>query len=558
MSVLNEGNVRKDVKSLKDGNPLAARILGKVQCSCPLKSQGCKWEGDYSELQSHLTNSQEHLTDGGREDDDEINTSTNPEKAQATAAALKTQADSKYASASYQAARALYSKALVLSPDSAKLWANRAACWFQEEQYQACIDDCDHALAVDPMLSSAIKRKSKAHLELSQFDRALAACTESTNEMQLQIQGIQHAVKQGFTCLHKNEFAIAATHFTKSLKYCGAIIILLGAALAEIGLGRIERGLRLTLQALRRHDAGEFRALACAVRGVALILQDAGDREFEAGCKLLREALRLDPDNRPVKMALSFAKDTKALHDEARVLTKTREFSKAAEIYTKIIDSFTIESIAKHTEEDKVVLPTLNQLATSSPLRAIILAERANCLLRLNDFITALRDCATSIYIKDDCIDAHIIKAAALRGLNRFDDALSELEPILERWGSNDIRLRHAYETAQFEARKFKRPDYYAILGCRKISTEKEIKTAYYQRSKEHHPDRHQDATDKAHHEKLFKLVGEAFEILSQEQKRKLYDEGFDKEAIEERIAAAERAARDPHRYGYGGHHHHH
>jgi len=215
-------------------------------------------------------------------------------------------------------------------------------------------------------------------------------------------------------------------------------------------------------------------------------------------------------------------------------------------------------------ETENRLLPDLSLLASSSPLVASIYAERANCYLRLGDFLATLKDCAKSIYLKDDCIEAHITKAIALRGLNRHDEALREMTVLMEKgWGGRDARIRHAYETAEFEARKAKRPDYYAVLGCRSIATDKEIKTAYYQRSKEHHPDRHVKADDaeKQKHDTAFKLVSEALEILDDPPKRKLYDEGYDKAAIEERIQAAERAAhRQGHRgnQGGGGHHHHH
>ncbi len=38
--------------------------------------------------------------------------------------------------------------------------------------------------------------------------------------------------------------------------------------------------------------------------------------------------------------------------------------------------------------------------------------------------------------------------------------------------------------------------------------------------------------------------------------RRKLYDEGYDKEKIEERVAAAQRAARDGDARGHHGHYH--
>jgi len=65
--------------------------------------------------------------------------------------------------------------------------------------------------------------------------------------------------------------------------------------------------------------------------------------------------------------------------------------------------------------------------------------------------------------------------------------------------------------------------DYYDILGVSKGATAQEIKTAYRKQALEWHPDRHKD--DKENAEKRFKEVNEAYQILSDSQKRKAYDQ---------------------------------
>ena len=63
--------------------------------------------------------------------------------------------------------------------------------------------------------------------------------------------------------------------------------------------------------------------------------------------------------------------------------------------------------------------------------------------------------------------------------------------------------------------------DYYDILGVPKNASEADIKKAYRKKAVQYHPDKNPD--DKKAEEK-FKEVGEAFEILSDDQKRAAYD----------------------------------
>ena len=64
--------------------------------------------------------------------------------------------------------------------------------------------------------------------------------------------------------------------------------------------------------------------------------------------------------------------------------------------------------------------------------------------------------------------------------------------------------------------------DYYDILGISKGASADEIKKAYRKQALEWHPDRHKD--DKEATEKRFKEINEAYQILSNPQKKAAYD----------------------------------
>lgn len=81
-------------------------------------------------------------------------------------------------------------------------------------------------------------------------------------------------------------------------------------------------------------------------------------------------------------------------------------------------------------------------------------------------------------------------------------------------------RIIQPHRSIYLSSKLLKR-NYYEILGVSKNASAKDIKKAYYQLAKKYHPDTNKGDPDSS---KKFQQVSEAYEVLSDETKRKEYD----------------------------------
>ena len=619
------------VQPLATCQPLAHRVLKRIQVACPLKGVNCPWKGDYGDLQQHLLSETAHIaivstenpTDTGTvtntvssadvmeedgEDDEKLNqidndqvetmtdTSDNTndstilkstesrhqpcttatvkgghasaapllqqqqkqtawERIQAVALSLKEEGNAQFTTGHYKEAHELYGKAAALLEQQldqsaqqasgntntheppflqllAILYANRSATFFSLQQYSSAVEEASKAIRMDPTYAKAYVRQAKAWIQLGKFSDAVTVLQEgqehvSSNSTILsqQLHTAQQLDKwwnEASHSLHQHEFAPAKAAFGRLLGESSAENVLLGAAQADLGLGLTDSALRFTRKAFKLNPNSVD---AFLVYGQCHVLMG----EMETGLGLLKQALHLDPDSTSGIALFRECSKVKHLMEAARDATFHRNFSTAVEQFTAAINACRI-------------------LPPKAPLHATLYTERAKAHVRLKQYDAALKDCALVLYSRDDFVEAWLVRFQALHGLERHVEALTEAKMLMSQWGSSDARIRQAYESADFQVRKVNRPDFYQLLGVSSIASDREIRKAYRAKSMEVHPDRMvgDQFTDDQRQaaEQEFKLLGQAMEILTDDFKRKLYDEGFDPKAIAERVEFAQRAAR--------------
>ncbi len=551
------------VQPLEIVQPLAHRLLKSLLVKCPLhESVNCDWKGDYGNLESHLLSSTAHCTPVNDKStitsENEISVETLQRKMLqqqlSLASSLKVEANSKFESKHFREAQLLYTKAIqvlqqYINDPSAKtvlatLYSNRAAAYLQSQEFSLSLEDCRYVInqQLDDSNMKVYVRASRACVQLGdlkQANRLMDECVQQNPRDAIlfkETQKIHHLIDleaKAQNDIVTEQFGSAKGTFGILLKEApSAVPFLLGAAQADLGLGLTDSALRLTKRVLMKHAQNP---LGCWIRGQAVFLM--GDAKV--GIQLLQEALRLDPDSSAFKKSYKQAKQIQEWSTLAQQSIFSRKFQPAIDYLTQCLDAY-------------------QPLPSKSALYASLRTQRAEALLRLKQYTDALKDCALVVYAQEDCMDAWLIRFQAHHGLGEHSAALEQIRDLLQKW-PQDPRLRQAYERADFLLRKEKRIDYYEMLGVPSIASEMEIKKAYKRKALELHPDKlppgsSQEEQQKA--QKRFQLLGEGLEILTDDFQRKLYDEGYDPEAIRDRIEAAKQAAHQ-HRGGYGHHGHH-
>lgn len=237
---------------------------------------------------------------------------------------------------------------------------------------------------------------------------------------------------------------------------------------------------------------------ALVLRGRALYAQ--GDNE--KAIQHLRQALSCDPDYNIALKYLRMVQKLDKTKEEGNTLFKTGKHRQAHEVYTAALE---IDPQNKGTN-------------------AKILQNRALCSTKLKDYNGAISDCDRALQLDPSYTKAKRTRAKALGESGKWQDAVNELKNIAET-NPEEPGIAKEIRNAELELKKSKRKDYYKILGLEKDANDHEIKRAYRKLAIQHHPDKN---PDDAEAENRFKDVGEAYETLSDPQKKARYDSGED------------------------------
>ncbi|CAD5229459.1 unnamed protein product [Bursaphelenchus okinawaensis] len=249
----------------------------------------------------------------------------------------------------------------------------------------------------------------------------------------------------------------------------------------------------------------------------AQMYYDVGDVENSLG--QVRECLKLNPDH---KTCFPFYKRVKKLGKMREQLEKASKEQKWTECLKKGQDILKYEQNIDNIQWD-------------------VFKVTCKCNREAGHVAEAIQECSEVLkYGIPDDLDILLERGEAYLLAEEWDKAIEDFQQAVNAH-SESRKAKESLNRAQKMKTQAGKKDYYKILGVKRNASKREIEKAYRKLAHKWHPDNFQDDAEKKKAQEKFINIAEAKDVLTDPEKRQLFDQGED--------------PNDPNA-GHGHHHH--
>eukprot|EP00471_Norrisiella_sphaerica_P004145 CAMPEP_0184491986 /NCGR_PEP_ID=MMETSP0113_2-20130426/21945_1 /TAXON_ID=91329 /ORGANISM="Norrisiella sphaerica, Strain BC52" /LENGTH=487 /DNA_ID=CAMNT_0026876577 /DNA_START=330 /DNA_END=1793 /DNA_ORIENTATION=- len=435
------------------------------------------------------------------------------EDARKAAAQKKTEGNKKFKDGYYRQAIDLYTEAIELNDSEKTFYTNRATARMKLGKYEEAAEDCVKAVEIDTRFSKAYQKGSSSYCHLGKFDEAETFLKKGNkaNPYDLNIRGEMQKVKDIRKRQEEAKNAVESGNFDKAMLIFPGIDKVVTHDL-ETGMLKIRALLGVKRYELALKEASSWYAVCKTdvnliyLRGLALYL--AGNSAMAI---------------RHFQMVLKSAPDFKEAQDMYRKIKKMDRAKAAGTDEFK--NGNYAEAIARWSEALEV--DTDNRTFNTA-----VLSNRASAHMKLKQYDKAVKDLDKVLEVQTDNKKALLRRATCHTSLGNHDGAVRDLD-MVSKMDPRNREIRQRLHKARVAQKRASRKDYYKILGVSQDVSDRELKKAYRKAALRWHPDKNAGSEEeKKTAEEKFKDVNEAYEVLSDENKRARYDNGEDLEGV--------------------------
>ena len=413
-----------------------------------------------------------------------------------------------YKKGNYTAALKHYSQAISLAPTEANYYGNRSAALVMLQRFEEALEDCTAGLRLQPDHLKLLTRAGKCCLALGRVDdargyysQAVSAYpdNESVRTDAKEAEEAKENEQMYLQCRRNEQYPQASTFLDR--------LLAVATHSPQLKLLKVE----LMIDSMQPKEALEYIAtLPQTLPGLRLLrglaLHYSSPTISTPAKEILQDILRTDPENDRAKETLRRMNEMERLKNEGNRHFTAGRSPEALAAYNQALD---LDPHHKY-------------------FNSTILANRAAAYMKQKDYLKALEDCNRSITLNPDYTKAYLRRANVHMQLEDYDEAVHDYNKVKDM-DPTTPEIDDFIYLAKDKAKKRGKKDYYQILGVEKTVPDDALKRAYRQLALKWHPDKNSETPEKrAHAEKMFKDVNEAYAVLSDREKRRRYDMGMD------------------------------
>lgn len=416
----------------------------------------------------------------------------------------------------YEEAESLYEQACKLEPENAVNFYKLSRVHHRMRQLSAALDDLDKAIELDPTKESYLKERASLLVSLGQCDMAVEDYRNMEGGGDDDVDGggdVREPSEAHYRALQcANDISIATEAYLMEDWYQASHYL-------QQALSYTERAFDLLfMKAQSDYHTGDFYA---AVSETGKILKfksghlDAYRLRGEAYYRLgehdmavthYRLGLKHDPEHKGCKTGHRLVKNIDKKDRKAQEAADQGNHQEAIDNWTK----------AMAYDQEHVMYQKNTMLKVAQSYSALEEYEKA---VETAEYAIQLHD--------DNDIEPKLVLGDVLLEAEKYEEALRVYRDAMESSEADGHKQKchERIQKAETALKQSKTKNYYKILGVQRNAKMKEIKKAYRDGALKWHPDKNED---KVKAEKMFQDIGEAYEVLSDDEKRAKYDRGED------------------------------
>eukprot|EP01006_Ploeotia_vitrea_P012390 TRINITY_DN32849_c0_g1_i1.p1 TRINITY_DN32849_c0_g1~~TRINITY_DN32849_c0_g1_i1.p1 ORF type:complete len:481 (+),score=6.51 TRINITY_DN32849_c0_g1_i1:88-1530(+) len=417
----------------------------------------------------------------------------------------------------------LWNQVIDIEPDNEINYYKRFRVYLRQHKYREALLDLSSAIRIKPTYEAALVQRAKLNMKMGKCSESFTDFNNLKNinpkhkDLSLlgDAQACTDALAQGYKLMDMGRHHEARDFFNTAIKFTeSSVTVYLSRAICSLHLGDYYETVADSGKALKI-EGNNLEALELRGKGYYLL------GEFDMAMNHFRQGLQYDPEHNSIKQFYRTVKKIQTAEGKAIKAQNNKDWDNAVKHW--------LTMIAVDPEHPVYVSKAAIDLAKA--YRELKKYQEAK--IALDDILSKDENNAEALYQL----------GLTLIDLEKYDEAVQKCKRATEIDNGNGT-YQDGLKRAEAALKQSKQKDYYKILDVPRNAQVKVIKKAYREKALIWHPDKHTTVEEKEKAEVQFQLIAEAYEVLSDDEKRKAYDRG-------EEVFPNQGGG------GGGGHHHH-